>query len=115
MSRQNLIWKTNDCKGRIVSLYEQERDHIIEGHPGMGENFVAVKETIEQPDVIRSSTSHIKREIYSRSSTTALNIRPPHVLKVVVEFTDNTIGKVVTAFPGPEKGGRVGDILYKKS
>lgn len=66
-SKDSLIWQGTDYRSRTVSLYEHERDHILE-HEIMGKNFTAIYETVERPDSVFLSTQNPEREVFFKVS-----------------------------------------------
>ncbi len=107
---------TADPRGYTVTCDDETwNKHIVAGHTIMEYNDKAVKETIDNPDVIyRSSQSPIRNVYFAKpSSSTYGNL----YTKVVVQINDtDKTGEIVSAWPQPSISGGIdqGGVLYVK-
>ena len=114
-SKENLIWTGQDHKGRSVSLFTRERDHIIEHHDIMGNNFTAVYDSVEDPDSVYDSAEYDNREVFFKKSTIA-TYSTNFFTKTIVEYEqDNKSGYIVTSMPSKKEGGNVGQRTYPEN
>lgn len=112
-NKDTLIWSGKDYQSRTVSLFEYDRDHIME-HEIMQDNFTAIYDTIVSPDSVYQSSESEVREVFFKRSKEA-NYRAGLLTKAVVEYTmEGGDGYVVTAWPQPKETGGIGDQLYPK-
>lgn len=87
-----------DPRGRAVRLYAADwDDHVVYFHPVMRRRQAWVQAAIEHPDAIYRDAIHWDRECYYRGGL--LVRRPALFVKVVVEYSSGTSGRVVTAYP----------------
>lgn len=113
-NKEDLIWKGKDYQARTVSLYVQERDHIME-HEIVQDNFTAVYDTIESPDTVYQSAESSDREVFFKRSEEA-TYGKGLLTKAVVEYTmEGGDGFVVSAWPQREEKGGIADKLYPES
>ncbi len=110
---EGCIWRVSDYKQRTVSLYVNERDHIINNHPDMGTSFDKIYDSIKTPDAVYQSSQSTIREVYFKS-TTSPNPAKPLVIKTIVEYDNYDDGKIITSFRQPKIGGGISDQLYPK-
>lgn len=83
--------------------------HIVAEHPIMARNLNAVKDTIEKPEVIYTSSQNEQRKIYfKKSDFSTYNI----YTKVVTKSIENNKSEVVSAWPQKEVKGGIGDEIY---
>lgn len=63
-TKDNEIWKGKDHENRTVRLYVPERDHILNGHDIMGNNFTAIYDTVQSPRAVYKSGESDNREFF---------------------------------------------------
>lgn len=108
----NLINTVIDYKNRQVSLYVEERNHILTAHDeAIGDQFHCVYATVEQPDSVYQSSQDPKREVFF-SANSGYKYLHYRTVKVIVEYKEASAGKIVTAFPVPGEGGGISGKLY---
>ena len=115
-SKKDIIWSGDDFAGREVTLFVQERDHIINGHEnqGISNNFHAIYKTVHSPDVAYTSRESVSREVmYSRNA--GASYEPFLMTAVVVEYPQTDKGYIVTAFPAKKEGKNIGIKIYPES
>ncbi|MDR9755633.1 MAG: hypothetical protein ACN4A7_04575 [Thermacetogeniaceae bacterium] len=83
-----------DPLDREVSLPEDAWKHIQEGHPELS-SWTSISLTIQEPNVIASSSRKANRDIYYKLG--ALDTYPPLYVAVVVTFWEKRRGIVTTA------------------
>ena len=96
----DLVLRCVDPRGRkIVLTAERWADHVVERHPELGANLLAVRLAPTDPTTVRSDTKSAIRENYYRLA--ALPKPYDHLsLKVCVEFRPSeSVGEVITAYP----------------
>ncbi len=114
-SKENLIWSGKDHKGRSVSLFTGERDHIIEHHGIMWNNFTAVYDSVEQPDAVYESGEYDNREVFFKKSSIP-TYSTKYYTKTIVEYEkSNDSGYIVTSLPSKKEGGNVGQRTYPEN
>ncbi len=111
------MFKTTDPRGyNIACDTDTWNNHIVSGHIEMIDNLQAVKETIENPDAIYTSSQTPVRNVYfSKASTSTYNL---YTKVVVAVDDDNKFGSVVSAWPQPTMSGGIvdqGGLLYVKA
>ena len=107
----NRINTIQDYKSRTVKLFVQERDHIIDHHGIMSNNFDAIYDSVSNPDSVYKSGSHDTREVFFKNSPYA-SYSSRFITKTIVEYDDSNEGFIVTAMPVGKEGGNVGQKLY---
>lgn len=111
---EDCVWRGNDYKQRTVSLYVDERDHIINNHPDMSASFDQVYKSVESPDFVYQSSQSADREVFFKS-TPSPKPSKPLVIKTVVEYDESDDGTVVTSFRTDKIGGGISDQLHPKN
>ena len=106
------IWRDTDYNGRQVSLYEKERDHIVDGHPEMGDQFPAIYDTVTKPDFVFASSTSSIREVFV--SNNCGFVKPHLYVRAIVEYNDGD-GKIITAHATKKPEGGTGEQLFPKS
>lgn len=113
-TNDNIIWSGKDHNSVTVKLYVNERDHIIESHEVMENNFTAIYDTVESPDSVYESGDigyRGKRAVFFKRTKNATYF--PLLTKAIVEYNDErTEGFIVTAFPRKKEDGNVGVRTY---
>lgn len=108
------IFDTTDKLGnRVVLESEQYQEHIIKRHPEMQGNVDAMKETIEEPQLIIESKQNPSRWLYVGKSQ--LSTYPVISIKTVVDHTSSETGYVVTGlFQKKINVEKEGTVIYDK-
>jgi hypothetical protein len=95
-----LIWTTQCVLSNRVDLFQEDWEHIIQGHPEMIGNELLVKQAVERPVFIQQAGN----------ATTAAYVLPadslhPEGVRVIVGFTSSLwlsggkFGEVKTGYP----------------
>jgi len=88
------VFDIKDSRGKTVYCDEEcWTKHILGNHPHMQEWMRRVTLTIEKPDFISEDVDRRNRHNYYR-----LVKNRQKFIKVVVEFADEDVGNVITAF-----------------
>lgn len=90
---------------------DQWEKHVVERHAVMSKNLPAVRDTIQNPDLIFDSADTENRSVYFKR--THLSTYRIHT-KVITERIDSFTEQVVTSFPSKEVKGGIGDVKYKR-
>jgi hypothetical protein len=108
------LFDTTDSTGRRVKLEsKQYTDHIILRHPEMEGNVEAMKETVENPQLIIESKQNPKRWLYVGKSELATY--PVVTIKTVVDHSSSESGYVVTGlFQKKVNVEKEGTVIYEK-
>ena len=118
-TKENLIWQGKDYENKTVSLYVNERDHIINDHENepIAHNFTAIYDSVESPESVyeggEASNAHGDRKVFFKKSAIA-SYYPDYYTKTIVEYQTEKSGFIVSAFTSKKEGGNVGKKLYPK-
>jgi hypothetical protein len=115
-----LIFSATDYFGNVVSLYDDTwSEHILVSHVEMVGHESLVKKVIEEPYVIRASSTAETRAVFISQK----NVGPrPDGIRVLLAYADkkfikgSTTGVVATAYPIDRVlygKPNLGKILYK--
>ncbi|MBZ0283490.1 MAG: hypothetical protein K8L97_22330 [Anaerolineae bacterium] len=99
------VFEVTDPRGWLVICTEDcFKNHIVTHHSIMEDCEEEVKQAIEAPviGIIYCDAHNVNRNIYYRK-------RKSGYLKVVVQFDENGLGEVITAFPVsyPKSGEKI--------
>jgi hypothetical protein len=97
------IFEVIDPRGRrVICTEEVWNDHVLYNHPWMDGREEEVKAAIQKPSFgIYQDAGSEHRHVYYH-----LHKSKRYYIKVVVEFVEDTTGKVITAFnPDSTKAG----------
>lgn len=113
---EKIVWSVKDYRYGTVNLYEYERQHIFEHHPELSRNEDAIKESIQDPDVVFPDKEYHQRQLFEKAETSA-SFSPKFRVRTVVEYEDNTLtsGYVVTAIKTKNEGGKGEKPIYRKT
>ena len=109
-------FSTIDILRRKVNLEKKQLySHIIcsSGHTEMAFDLKSMAKTIEDPDYIFESSSHKERDVYFGKGKHK-DFKYDYV-KVIVDFTDQNEGSVVTSYIKNTVSGNLGRLRYAKS
>ena len=111
-ANDEVVWSgIEPSKGRAVTLYAKERNHIVNNHPVMSDQIHAVWKSVEQPDAVYSSSLSYSREV-SFSKNCGFK-HPKLFVKTIVEYNGNE-GKIITSFPTLAEKGGIDVKIYEK-
>ena len=116
-TKENLIWQGKDYENKTVSLYVNERDHIINGHENelIADNFTAIYDSVEDPGSVyeggNATNAHGNRKVFFKKSEVA-TYYPRFFTKTIVEYPNDESGFIVSAFVSKKEGGNVGKKIY---
>lgn len=109
-------WSVKDYQSGKVTLYEEDYQHMI-NHTVMVRNEEAVKETVQDPDIVERDRNEVNRRLFYKEVKTATYYsgKFPYT-SVVIEYADATLtdGRVVTAFPVKKEGKANAERVYEK-
>lgn len=90
------VFEAEDARGRkVICTNEIWNWHILDFHPELEGLEAEVKDAIEHPFMgIYRDTDYENRDVYYKMLAGTAHL----YLKVVVEFDENYVGRVVTAF-----------------
>jgi hypothetical protein len=113
------IWTTQCVLANEVSLYQQDWEHIVDGHPEMAGREELVKQAIQKPIYIQEAGSSV-----SAAYVLPPDQNNPEGVRVIVGFSSelwpdgNKVGAVETgypintkAYPNPD----LGQIIWPKT
>lgn len=104
------VFETKNPEGNTVYCSTEQWDHATR-HEIMAQNLPAVRDTIQDPDIIFESSQYETRSVYFKKSNLSTYA---HHTKVVTELVGLNSQEVVTAFPSLEVKGGIGDVKYTK-
>lgn len=107
----DLIWVGTDHKNREVVLSVDQRDHIIDNHFAMSNNFTSIYDTVKSPNSVYKSAEFEDREVFFGKNKGATYETFGMMTKVIVEYVDDA-GRIVTAFPVRKEGGNIDIKIY---
>lgn len=92
----NIVFETTDIFNKTIFLYGEDLKHIEDNHPELKGETEAIKKTINAPEVVYESKNIPNRSIFFKKGVHSKfsNL----YTKTVVEYTDDKIGNVTTAF-----------------
>lgn len=109
------IFDTKDPYGKRVFLEKARfEEHILDHHPEMKGNELAMKETVEDPHLIIQSKQNPNRWLYVGKSDMATY--PLLNIKTVVDHTSTEYGYVVTGlFQKKINAEKEGTVIYERT
>lgn len=110
------IFSTFDPFNNKVVLFEKTWEHIAGKHDEMAGREADVRQVVEDPDRIKTSTSFPDVFAFEKSTTTQGELR------VFVQYENpdfmrgGTTGKVDTAYPvDPNRKPKIGRVIYVRA
>lgn len=107
----NVIETVDILGDKVICSDTTWTGHITSGHAIMSNNINAVKDTIEDPDVIYESNQHPARNVYFKQSSISSY---DAYTKVVTQKNEGNICSVVSAWPQKQIKGGIGSEIYRK-
>lgn len=92
---------------------QQWYGHVVKNHSIMGKNKDAIEDTIESPDAVYKSRDYDTRKVFFKESMKA-TYSTKFKTKVIVDYSNENHGEIVTAFPAPNEEGGTSDEIYRK-
>lgn len=104
--------ETKDIKNEEVICSDKVWfGHIVMNHPIMKNNLEAVKDTIENPEVIHLSSEDSDRKVYfKKSELSTYNM----YTKVVTKTVQENKSEIVSSWPQKSIKGGIGVEIYHK-
>lgn len=75
-------------------------------------NRMAVVDTLSSPEIVYKANEHDDRLVFFKKSTYSTYNSERFYTKVIVGYTSQNTGEIVTAFPVEGKRGGIGDVIY---
>lgn len=107
----NLIETTDILGENVICSHGAWLGHILPNHPQMHNNLSAVKDTVESPDAVFTSSQNDDRKVYFKESTSSTYSM---YTKVVTKSIGENVSEIVSAWPQKEIKGGIGDEIYRK-
>lgn len=108
------VIETKDVLGEdVICSHTAWMGHISYGHSIMKKNLLAVKDTVENPEVIHKSNQDDQRKVYFKQSSLSSYSM---YTKVITKTIGDNKSEIVSAWPQKEiKGGIGSEIYHEKS
>jgi hypothetical protein len=106
--------ETIDIFGASVTCSQYHWDsHVAAGaHSIMKNNKSAVIDTLKSPEAVYKSSKNDDRKIYFKKSSFSTYNSNYFYTKVIVGYTSEDTGEIVTAFPVNGIKGGISDVIY---